>query len=89
MRIGSDVKFKGFLRNLGKGSDRKSISRQRNVKSNSDDDEILMPMFTVFELEIVKQFDELPTNGNNRKGHHHLHKDVRYSINTSSEANDD
>ena len=27
MRIGSDIKFKGFLRNLGKGSDRSKTAR--------------------------------------------------------------
>ena len=88
MRVGSDIKFKGFLRNLGKGSDRSKSTRQRQYQKSNDkaEDEMLMPMFTVFELEVVRQFDELPTEGYNRKGHHHLHKNVRYSINTEVES---
>ena len=39
-----------------------------------------MPWFTVFDITMVKQIDELPTDNRNRKSHHHLHKDVRYSI---------
>ena len=56
MRVGSDIKFKGFLRNLGKGSDRSKSTRQRQYQKSNDkaEDEMLMPMFTVFELEVVR-----------------------------------
>ena len=41
----------------------------------------MMPWFTVFDITVVRQIDELPIDERNRKSHHHLHKDVRYSIN--------
>lgn len=61
---------------------RQSKSVHRSNSKNTDDfsDEFLMPMFTVFDLEVVKLDDELPTEGFNRKTHHHLHKDMRYTV---------
>ena len=32
-----------------------------------------MPWFTTFEIEVVKEVDELPTDNANRKRHHHTH----------------
>lgn len=87
LRVGSDIKFKGFLKNLGKVEEQYRQSRSSGVhRSNSQanledfSDEFLMPMFTVFDLDVVRLDDELPTEGYNRKTHHHLHKDMRYSV---------
>ena len=39
-----------------------------------------MPWFTVFDISVVRLNDELPTDGHNRKSHHHLHNDMRYTV---------
>lgn len=89
MRVGSDIKFKGFLRNLGKVSEHFARNNGRLIRTSVDTSgesenggEMLMPWFTVFEIEVVKQIDELPTAGYNRQGHHHLHRDGRYKVKT-------
>ena len=85
MRVGSDIKFKGFLRALGGESENGNRNQfsKKYQKTTAEDNggETMMPWFTVFDITVVRQIDELPTDERNRKSHHHLHKDVRYSIN--------
>ena len=40
----------------------------------------MMPWFSVFDLNILKLEDELPTKGHHRSSHHHLHEHMRYSV---------
>lgn len=90
LKVGSDIKFKGFLKNLGGVSEqfgRKSlISKPQKVE---DKGEKLMPWFTAFDINVVKQIDELPTQGQNRQGHHHLHENMRYSVKSSQSQEKD
>ena len=65
LKVGSDIKFKGFLKNLGRVSEqfgRNSLISNRNQKVE-DKGERLMPWFTAFDITVVKQIDELPTQG--------------------------
>ena len=74
------------MKNLGKIEEQyrrsRTVSRQSVKSPDTADpsDEFSMPMFQVFEVEVVRQYDSLPTDGYNRKSHHHLHKDMRYSL---------
>ena len=79
LKVGSDIKFKGFLRNLGKADDQYR-GNNKPANSGAESDDKLMPWFTTFEIEVVREVDELPTDNSNRKRHHHQHKDIRYSV---------
>ena len=61
LRVGSDIKFKGFLRNLGKVSEHFARNNGRLIRTSAETSgesenggEMLMPWFTVFEIEVVK-----------------------------------
>ena len=88
LKVGSAIKFKGFLRNLGKvsgmrqgyfSSAKVNYNRGQEIR-RAEDSEALMPQFSVFDLTIVSIDDELPTMGYHRSGHHHLHSNMRYSV---------
>ena len=83
LKVGSDIKFRGFLHNLGRASDqfKGNYKRNGNPDNNEEGDDKLMPWFTTFSIEIVQEVDELPTDNSNRKRHHHPHKDIRYAVN--------
>ena len=80
LRVGSDIKFKGFLRSMGKVGEHYSRGNNVNRFKDGDDGELIMPLFSVFDIEIVRQIDELPTDGYNRNSHHHFHKNMRYDV---------
>lgn len=70
MKVGSDIRFKGYLRNIG-------ILAGHRVETSHDGKK--MPTFSVFEIEVVQLEDEIATESYGaRKTHHHVHKEGRY-----------
>lgn len=69
LQVGSDIRFKGYLRNIG-------ILSGHRIETNHDGKK--MPTFSVFEIEIVQLVDELKTEKYSNRKHHHVHKEGRY-----------
>ena len=50
LRPGSDIKFRGFLRSMGPSAEPVFNEKNRKKPTAEEEDEILMPFFTVFDL---------------------------------------
>ena len=74
LKVGSDVEFTGFVRNLGSFTYKPVANHSAESKG-----EKRMPMFVVFDISIIKEEDEIAV-GWNRESHHHVHKDGRYKV---------
>ena len=59
LKVGSDIEFTGFLRNLG------SFNRVESINANvSFKGEKRMPMFVVFEMKLLQEDDEIAVGWN-------------------------